>query len=396
MPSELTKLPSNIDWFDYQLDAFQNAGNRVCLYYRTGAGKTLTGLGILTVQGYTTALVIAPPATHQQWIQAASAFGMSVHCVSHAKFRMNDFKLSRTQPVIADEFHLFGGHKGRGWKKFSRLAQGIQATIVIMSATPNYNDAERVYCIQKILDPIGVKGGYLDFLYKNCRVSHNPFSMEPNVDGFLNHPDAKSYLAALPQVFYVPDESKVEPIDVAFQIPLPKFFEDYGLDQLKGRIVASDMEKRQRRSFMQRVQLNPYPTEEAPYCLVKEVGETLCNYQHFAKKVIVFCVRETIARIVAQDMNERGHYSVLITGNTKKATRDQLLEEFKTDPEVEFLVCTATIATGVDGLDKVCDSLVLFDDTPDASLRRQIIGRILPRGADVDESKKEVLRYVFV
>jgi hypothetical protein len=40
--------------------------------------------------------------------------------------------------------------------------------------------------------------------------------------------------------------------------------------------------------------------------------------------------------------------------------------------------------------------LILVDDTDDESLRRQIIGRILPRGADTDASKKVIYRLIFV
>ena len=38
--------------------------------------------------------------------------------------------------------------------------------------------------------------------------------------------------------------------------------------------------------------------------------------------------------------------------------------------------------------------ILLVDD--DESLRRQIIGRILPRGADTDASKKVIYRLIFV
>ena len=44
------------------------------------------------------------------------------------------------------------------------------------------------------------------------------------------------------------------------------------------------------------------------------------------------------------------------------------------------LVGTQTLATGTDGLDKMCDLLVILDDTEDNAMRRQLIGRIMPRG----------------
>jgi hypothetical protein len=40
----------------------------------------------------------------------------------------------------------------------------------------------------------------------------------------------------------------------------------------------------------------------------------------------------------------------------------------------------------------VCDTLVILDDTDDDALRRQLIGRILPRGADDGTAVKRIVR----
>jgi hypothetical protein len=61
---------------------------------------------------------------------------------------------------------------------------------------------------------------------------------------------------------------------------------------------------------------------------------------------------------------------------------------------LDVLVGTATLATGTDGLDKVCDTLIILDDTDDDSLRRQLVGRIMPRGTSTDASMKKVFRIV--
>ena len=45
-----------------------------------------------------------------------------------------------------------------------------------------------------------------------------------------------------------------------------------------------------------------------------------------------------------------------------------------------------------DGLDKMCDWLIILDDTEDDAMRRQLIGRIMPRGLDTDASGKHVYR----
>jgi hypothetical protein len=42
----------------------------------------------------------------------------------------------------------------------------------------------------------------------------------------------------------------------------------------------------------------------------------------------------------------------------------------------------------------MCNTLIILDDTDDDSLRRQLIGRIMPRGADTDASMKRVFRFL--
>ena len=215
--------------FDYQKDCIDELNTqrvvdnrqRLCLYYRTGAGKTLTSLMCLHYLGHHDAIVIAPPTTHEMWIAAGKLLDIQVQPMSHAKFRQKTTLLPRTLPVVADEFHMFGGHGGLGWKKLDRLAGGLKAPMILASATPNYNDAERVYCIQHILDPLSCKGGFLQFLYDHCITEANPFAAMPNVIGFRNYDSAADYLAALPKVMYVPDELQYKIDDISAQEKIP-------------------------------------------------------------------------------------------------------------------------------------------------------------------------------
>ena len=106
----------NVEFYPYQVDAFQWWSDKVgvkraCLYYRTGAGKSLTALTMIALEGSTECLVIAPPVTWQAWTELGDAMGVKITAISHAKFRMKDYKVPRTVPVICDEFHLLGGHQ---------------------------------------------------------------------------------------------------------------------------------------------------------------------------------------------------------------------------------------------------------------------------------------------
>jgi hypothetical protein len=239
------------DWFDYQVETFDSwileGITRACLYYRTGAGKSITSLAMMKLKGQDDVLVIAPPSTHDTWQKQAKQLSMTVETISHAKFRQKDYRTSRHRAVIADEFHMFGGHGGKGFGKFDTLAKHLQAPLILCSATPNYNDAERVYCIKHVLDPHGTKGGYIHFLVTNCNTQPNPFGMEPLVDEedpFLFFDSAENFLRSLPGVYHVPDnvEYTIEEHDV--DIPLPAELATYGYERRNHRMVASAMEMR--------------------------------------------------------------------------------------------------------------------------------------------------------
>jgi superfamily II DNA or RNA helicase len=382
-----------ITLFDHQIAAIvgiesQPGHARACLYHKTGAGKTVTALSGVWLLEHDHAVVIAPPSTHTQWHLMAGKIGMTVETISHAKFRQPNFKLDRKTPVIADEFHLFGGHDGVGWKKLDRLAGGLQAPLILASATPNYNDAERVYCIQHILDPKGTMGGYLQFLYQHCNTRQNPFSMIPEVNEnapFQKFKGAEEFLASLPGVYYLPDDVYYVISPVVMQGWHDTAVESYGYDRAKHRMVASQMEYRHLKALRNVV------TEGG--VLRNEVAKELMDLIDASGSVLFFCVHSEVAEAVNDWLDITPHD--IITGKTPQKLKDEILHAFRTK-QIKCLVGTASLATGTDGLDKVCDTLVIVDDTDDDALRRQLIGRILPRGEDSGKPhSKRVYRLEF-
>lgn len=391
--SELERVSAaaGVELFDYQVTAAHastgtEGRERLCLYYRTGAGKTLTALLALSSWGWNGAVVIAPPATHAAWERLAARLSMGVTCISHAKFRQKGFKLSRNEPVIADEFHLFGGHSGKGWAKFERMSAALDAPVIIASATPNYNDADRVYCIQRVLDPYSCKGGFIQFLYNNCVVEHDPFSATPKVTGFINYKDAETYLASLPGVSYVPDELVWSIKDVTYPVKMPDAYEAYGYNERKHRIVASLMEDRHTRTYQGLVDEDGLIHDHVFEKVLELIEES-------PTPVLVYANHATVATALCFSMDKTDPFipHALVTGGTSAKEKKRKIQEFNAG-ERHVLIGTATLATGTDGLDKVCDRLIILDDTDDDSLRRQLVGRIMPRGADSDATKKQVFR----
>ena len=381
------------DFFHYQLACFDlwptlpQEQQRLCLYYKTGAGKSITSLSCVALSGYKEALVVAPPISHKDWIALGEQLDITVTAVSHAKFRMADFKVGRKMPVIADEFHQFGGHSGKGWKKLDRLAKGLQAPLILCSATPNYNDADRVYCVQHILDPHSVKGGFLEFLYTHCKTTQNPFGAMPIVEGFLNYASAEDYLTALPNVVTVPDTTVINLVDIPVASSVPEEFEVYGLDRANMRIMASQIEATFRRQY-----LNLVNEEQLIHEHVYDVLTDLVGQAH--TPVMLYCHSSRIAERLWRTCLLHQVEAELITGSSTSRAKDASFNRFRAG-ELDVLIGTATLATGADGIDKVCDTLIIVDDTTDNALRRQLLGRILPRGKDTDVSRKQLYRLVF-
>lgn len=378
-----------MELFDYQknfLDSVvtQPSPVRACLYYKTGAGKSLTAVLGIKALGYDEAVVIAPPSTHPQWEAVGDHHGLMLKTMSHAKFRMKDTLLSRKIPVIADEFHQFGGQQGKGWKKLDTLARHLQAPMFLLSATPNYNDAERVYCVQHILDPIGTKGGFLNFLYQHCDTEQDPFSMVPKVLGFKNHTSAAEYLAGLTHVYHVPDDLVYDIEDIEYGVALDPGL-SLGYNKRDHRMVASIMERRHTERYQGLVDDNGYLDVDVYDQIKKILDDDL--------PVLIFSNHATIAAALSKTFQWDGRKHVVVTGQTSKQEKNRLLAEFRAGAH-DILIGTASLATGTDGLDRVCDTLVILDDTDDDALRRQLIGRIMPRGDFADASAKKVFRFI--
>ena len=382
---------------------------KLCLYFPTGKGKTFTMLSCLHATGRYEAIVVAPPSTHNSWVKAGKVIGIDVTAISHAKFRMDTYLLERNVPYLVDEFHLFGGHTGKGWKKFEVLSKKTQAPLFFASATPNYNDAERVYCVERILDRQGTAGGYLKWLHKNCETSPNPFGYLPNVEGFWNYKDTEEFLASLPGVAYIPDTLVYEIEDVHHVVELPEDNKLYGLlkayerdgHEFSGRIAASSMEMKHQEAYWAVGMSNP-EGDFTPHPAVLDLLQTeILRVLYEGKKLLIYCDHARIARdvylLVNALRNRVSEYTwaaSMITGDTTPRGKAERLANFLDEDGVpKVLIGTASIATGTDGMDKVCDTLIILDDTSDDSLRRQLVGRIMPRGiVEQDSSHKRVLR----
>lgn len=396
--SDLTyAFESYVPLHDYQRASVNNAKRmgethtmpRMCLYYKTGAGKTRTALACVYVMDHTEVLIVAPPTTHKHWEDTARAIGFTgtLTIMSHAKFRQRETKVSRSVPVIVDEFHMLGGYKAQGFKKLEKIAGSLKAPLIICSATPNYNDVERCYCIQRITDRRATEGGYLSFIYRHCDTEVNPFGQVPRVSGFTHYPDAASFLADLPNVEYIEDDLVYDIEDIEVELGVPSELLTLGVDRRRERMVGSLIERKHTVINHMLVRDDGLLVTEVAELLVQAVDDS-------DTPVLVFAVHKDVALAAAKSLRAANHATSTVNGQMSKVAKNEAIEDFKAG-KLRALIGTQTLATGTDGLDKVCDLLVIIDDTEDDAMRRQLIGRIMPRGeATTTTHSNRVVRIV--
>jgi superfamily II DNA or RNA helicase len=205
--------------------------------------------------------------------------------------------------------------------------------------------------------------------------------MEPIVTGFKNHKDAADFLSSMDKVFYVKDDTVFSIVDVPYAWTLPQEFTRFSYNEREHRIMASQMEQRWARRRQE---------------LVTEHGEL---YSHIRDLIVDRLDGKTLVFATSAVIAEAAHRSLLglgvscVTGSVPKKRKLELIEEFRSG-SLAILIGTATLATGTDGLDKVCDRLIILDDTDDDALRRQLIGRIMPRGEATSTAAKKIFRLV--
>ena len=362
---------------------------RMCLYYKTGAGKTRTALACVHVMGHSEAVIVAPPTTHKHWEDTARAMGYTgvLTIMSHAKFRQRETRLSRTVPIIVDEFHMLGGYKAAGFKKLEKIAASLNAPIIICSATPNYNDVDRCYRIQRITDRRATEGGYLSFIYKHCDTEVNPFGHVPKVVAFSKYPDAASFLADLPNVEYIEDDLVYDIEDVELDLEIPGELVTLGIDRRRHKMVGSIIERKHTVIDHMLVTEENFLSDPVARVLKRAIADS-------PTPVLVFAVHKAVAHAAVNSLIKAGYIALVVHGEMSKTAKNQSIEDFKLG-RMNALVGTQTLATGTDGLDKVCDTLVILDDTEDGAMRRQLVGRIMPRGhATTTSHTNRVVRIV--
>ncbi|QYC53775.1 DNA helicase [Microbacterium phage EugeneKrabs] len=338
------------------------------LLFPTGEGKSKTSLAQIASRGFDEIYVVAPPKTHPAWQRDANVLGVHIELMSHKAFR--ERKSFSRKPFIIDEVHMLGSRTGDGWKRLKRMS-GDMPALVMCSATPNYNKPERAFCLTTIGDEDPILN-YEKWMQTHCTTEPNRFAYYPTVTGFLKYDSAIDFLVDHPWVSYVEDTATWTADTLKIPLPDLSNFEQLNFSKRHHRLTASDMEKRHKRVELRLIDDKGFIRGE----VLDSINGLMRQYPE-RSKWLIFCMHKTVAQALHRSVKG----VLLIDGDTKTTDVDGILRSFINVQGPEWLIGTTAMATGVDGIDKVCTSMLILDDIEgDNAKRRQLIGRILPRG----------------
>ena len=204
-----------------------------------------------------------------------------------------------------------------------------------------------------------------------------------NVLGFRNGMSSAEFLADHSLVYYLADTLQYSIIDLPYDEQISRELLDYSYNRRAHKMVASQIEMKHVVRYQGLVDdegwMYPHIMDEIEKVLKAE------------GPVLIYSDHATIAEALARALYELGIEHAIVTGKTSKNDKARIIREFLSGIH-KVLIGTATLATGTDGMDRVCDTLLIIDDTEDDALRRQLVGRIMPRGDFVSTATKQVYR----
>lgn len=390
LESVLKRFVKDFDgWKPSQNDAYQAWEalelKRCLLFFPTGEGKTYTSLALIRVRGWKEVNVIAPKKTHGGWESAARLMGMKLHLYSPELFIQPKTRFERDIPWIVDEVHRLGERAAAGWQRFERMMRKFHHEVVLMSATPNYNKAERAFCLDVLADPSAIRN-YMDWLIFHGEVEASRYSIYPNFVKFKRHETVIDYLSSKRWCFYIEDTADWTRVTLELPNHYNEIFERYGYSRMHKRVVASLMEKYHKRVDQQFIDHRGMIHDD----IWEKILEVAWQYTNF-KQWLMFCSHKTVADALRKTFQVHMHEEVwTIDGDTKGGDVEPIKKAFVASDR-GILIGTTAIAEGLDGLDKTCHALLILDDIRgDHAKRRQVIGRILPRGKG-DELERVVV-----
>lgn len=371
-----------IDGIEALLRSGQDIKNAL-LYFTMGKGKTLTAIqaavNAQTLGFIDKVFVVAPPSTHKQWnLLLGKYLRVKVKVVSHQWLGKNpeflQYNLSRALAIV-DEVHQSANRGKTLTKAVTRLIRACFASL-LMSGTPFRNKEERLYVVHDWL--FGNAGSYEAWLHTHCNTKPDRFAYYPKfvsfkageIEDFLNQIDIVG-----PKRIFVEKESL---LFKKIEINLP--MKNYRADILKTYSIYGNTRMQVSNSVRQKLAYLNYlkyceyidRNDSGDMVLYSPRNDVLDIIRTYAEKSpIVYSFSSKVSRLYFENYNGTAYQ---VDGKTSKKKKEEAIAMYKKSGGIMF--ATDSISTGTDGLQEATNTIIILDDTMDATNREQLIGRI--------------------
>ena len=361
----MKKLPSNL--YDVQKEGLQFAYNRAgtCLIaYDMGLGKTAISLSYTLLEDIPCTIVICQASLKTQWesqiklwlgdTPCTILYGRTPVDIQPTAFIIVNYEilayhtkvLASIKPdlVIVDEAQYFQNHSSARTKALYKLAANSKR-IMALSGTPITKSPVQFYPILHILLPTKFPDlyGYRK-RYCDAKITDRgwDYSGASNVEEFRSILSSVMIRRRKADSLDLP-EKRIIPLVLDFD---EKLYKEYVIEEadIVGSIFEHDYVEN-KNSFIYLQYLAYAGKRKEMLNWIAETSKT--------EKVIVFCVhRKIVDDIYSYFENDAVKYY----GGMSQKEKDEAKQKFCTDKQI-FIGNIASAGTGLDGLQKVCNTV---------------------------------------
>ena len=365
-----------------------------------GYGKTVEALQWCLMKGYERILVLCPKSSRTQWrSMVAEWYGAAdvsvvpeddldqITITNYEQLlRRSDLMAVKWDCVIADEAHRIRNHKS----KTAVAMRSLRATArLALTGTPIMNQPDDLFGIMLWLDPTVFGTSYWNFVDMYCNVKEDFWGRKPV--GLTESPIRRQVLKATLEKFWIRNpqnmvgkgvQESVVPLDMyTGQAKVYQQVRKLAIDELDkvGISIPNAMTQFMR---MQQLTTNPGGFEGLTEANIKFewIKDLLLDNPEL--KLCVFSKFKSA--IIALNAYLDKNTCVMIHGDISANMRDFNKEKFITDSKTRVIAGTiGAMSESIDGLQKVCHTVVFLDRAWNPEENNQAIGRVVRIGQEL-------------
>jgi SWI/SNF-related matrix-associated actin-dependent regulator 1 of chromatin subfamily A len=279
---------------------------------------------------------------------------------------LKTFKKNNFDYIIIDECHYIK-NKTKSYKAVYYLANDVD-NCVALSGTPVENRSKEIWNIANLLAPRTFNNEWF-FLNRYCGPVNNGFGIEykgSTLSNELNRKMRDTFMFRRKKESVIAELPKVQKIVVPIKLDKYKEYAKYNRE-LMDNIEDKSNKLMYANAFEKLLQKSYELKEHDVHKFIKDILEA-------TDKLVVFCWHKKSINAI---MEKFGDIAVKIDGSTPAEKRTAIKDEFVNNPKIKLFVGNIISAgTGLDGLQKVCDTAIFAELTWKSTKIDQAIDRI--------------------